>query len=575
MKTMKNIMKKTALILSVSVLSLTFNSCGKDFLETKPTNRVSATEAMTTFDGAMMAINGIHSLMHGTVTAAEHSGSIAAGNGIGSLWLTVDHLGDDFVMWILPQGRWFDGLYDWVDPTRQTSSMVLYPYSWLYQIIGNANGIINNIDNIEADPNDRDFVKGQAYAYRAFAHFWAVQLFGKRYVRGGNNEEMLPGGAVPNGAGIPIVTGIGPTQPRATVAAVYAQINSDLDEAIRLLEGNPTAINRRNKSHINGNIAHGLKARVALVQQNWAAAAHHAGVARQGMPMATAEELLQGFHTVSARDWMWGINTQLQSSGSNFGNFIAVNNEGGSNTNRNTPRLANRNFFEDTDDPFMQPMATNDIRRDWWISDPVNDPRLAALRAAGFTLGINRAVDPIQVNRYANQKFRINGTWEPFGNTVMLDLPMMRTSEMLLIEAEANARGALAGVAGTSEAAAREALTILMAVRVSGYTTSNTGRYLIEEIMRNRRIELWGEGHRWLDLKRLGAGTAGILDGEGTLRRTGTQPGGQGHDIRWAGEGTITTDGQPVLIQPSDNRWQIHIPIREIDPSQGIIVQNP
>lgn len=30
-----------------------------------------------------------------------------------------------------------------------------------------------------------------------------------------------------------------------------------------------------------------------------------------------------------------------------------------------------------------------------------------------------------------------------------------------------------------------------------------TDEALIEEIMFHRRIELWGEGHRWLDLKRL------------------------------------------------------------------------
>jgi hypothetical protein len=33
--------------------------------------------------------------------------------------------------------------------------------------------------------------------------------------------------------------------------------------------------------------------------------------------------------------------------------------------------------------------------------------------------------------------------------------------------------------------------------------STNTGAALIEEIMTHRRIELWGEGFRWLDLKRL------------------------------------------------------------------------
>ena len=37
----------------------------------------------------------------------------------------------------------------------------------------------------------------------------------------------------------------------------------------------------------------------------------------------------------------------------------------------------------------------------------------------------------------------------------------------------------------------------------SGYTLSTkTGENLIEEVMTQRRIELWGEGFRWFDLKR-------------------------------------------------------------------------
>ena len=32
----------------------------------------------------------------------------------------------------------------------------------------------------------------------------------------------------------------------------------------------------------------------------------------------------------------------------------------------------------------------------------------------------------------------------------------------------------------------------------------NTGAKLADEIMTHRRIELWGEGFRWFDLKRLG-----------------------------------------------------------------------
>jgi hypothetical protein len=77
------------------------------------------------------------------------------------------------------------------------------------------------------------------------------------------------------------------------------------------------------------------------------------------------------------------------------------------------------------------------------------------------------------------------------------DVPMMRVAEMFLIEAEARARK------GGQDAAARTALFGLMSNRDPNYVLStNSGQALIDEIMLHRRVELWGEGFRFTDLKR-------------------------------------------------------------------------
>src|SRR6185436_8400710 len=77
------------------------------------------------------------------------------------------------------------------------------------------------------------------------------------------------------------------------------------------------------------------------------------------------------------------------------------------------------------------------------------------------------------------------------------DVPLMRASEMFLIEAEARAN------MGNSAAAAA-ALYELAKKRNSAYTLSTaTGSALLKEIYLQRRIELWGEGFRFYDLKRL------------------------------------------------------------------------
>lgn len=77
------------------------------------------------------------------------------------------------------------------------------------------------------------------------------------------------------------------------------------------------------------------------------------------------------------------------------------------------------------------------------------------------------------------------------------DIPLMRTAELILIEAEALAR------MGGRDADAAQVLYILAKNRDASYTLSTkTGAALIDEIMFQRRVELWGEGFRFYDLKR-------------------------------------------------------------------------
>jgi hypothetical protein len=76
-------------------------------------------------------------------------------------------------------------------------------------------------------------------------------------------------------------------------------------------------------------------------------------------------------------------------------------------------------------------------------------------------------------------------------------LPFIRSSEMVLIEAEANY---FLG----NEAAAQAALVELNAKtgRDANYTCEKTGEDLFDEIVNYRRLELWGEGFGYSDYKR-------------------------------------------------------------------------
>lgn len=80
----------------------------------------------------------------------------------------------------------------------------------------------------------------------------------------------------------------------------------------------------------------------------------------------------------------------------------------------------------------------------------------------------------------------------PYGN---MAYPWMRASEMALAEAEAEY---MMG----NEANAKKALEEVMKNRVPGYTCKTSGTALRDEIRNNRRVELFGEGQGFTDLKR-------------------------------------------------------------------------
>ena len=82
------------------------------------------------------------------------------------------------------------------------------------------------------------------------------------------------------------------------------------------------------------------------------------------------------------------------------------------------------------------------------------------------------------------------------------------------------------------------------------YSNNKLWLALLDEILLHRRIELWGEGHRFLDLKRTNA----------PLNRNGANH--------------IASVVLLYDVAPGDVRWEFLIPRREIN-SNTAIVQNP
>ncbi len=76
-------------------------------------------------------------------------------------------------------------------------------------------------------------------------------------------------------------------------------------------------------------------------------------------------------------------------------------------------------------------------------------------------------------------------------------IPLMRNEELILISAEANI--------GTNNDAAVTAINAVRNVAgIGAYNGAVTDAALLDEVIYQRRYSLFGEGHRWIDMRRLG-----------------------------------------------------------------------
>jgi hypothetical protein len=310
--------------------------------------------------------------------------------------------------------------------------------------------------------------------------------------------------------------------PRSTVAQVYTQINKDLTDAVTAFG---SAAAPRNKSHLSLRAAYAIMARVALVQQNWALAAQYANqvLTLGGFSLMSNAQYQAGFNDLSNPEWIWGVFVQ-DDQGDTFGSFHAQISYNGNTTYiRGTPKRINVALYNS--------IAATDVRKKMW--EPAPDAINFPLPTTAFSR-----------SPYMSRKFSIRNL------PTIGDVPYIRLAEMYLIIAEANAR-----IGGANEATARVALQTLAVNRDPSYVLStNTGQALINEILIQRRVEFWAEGHRWYDLKRLNL----------PLDRTVVP--------NWvpASSGGVLT----VPAPSASNLWQFSIPTAEMQANPNT-VQNP
>lgn len=488
---MKNLLKYS--VIAMSAAALTLSSCDGDKLNTAPTDKMSGTTLMATGTAALVPLNGIYRSMY--TAGWSTTGNTHQCFGISAYNLMADVMGDDMIMGDMGSGWFFfDAAYNVKSRFNQSSWRSYDLWNAYYTWISNANYILAAEETMQ----DKNYAIGQAYAIRAYSYFMLAQSFARTY-KGHEKEPCVPLMTEPT---FPGTTG----KARATVEEVYKQITADIKKAVEYLNGTT----QQASSHISYAVALGLQSRIALVMEDWQTAltAAEEAIAKSGKQILTIDQF-KGLNNSEKENVMWAAKVIADQSGMYASLFTHMGDE---YYGKSAPKQISKTLYNK--------MSANDARKAWW--DPTSE---------------------LSTGGYWQNKFYFSDkkTW-------LGDYVWMRIEEMYLNAAEAACRLG-------DEAKAKKYLGDLMTKRVPNYETMKTGtalgaltneftNSLLEEILIQRRIELWGEFGRVYDIRRLKQGF-----------------------VRSAADGwpsNLQLSNRP-LNNPENYMWVLTIPQKEFD----------
>ena len=427
------------------------------------------------------------------------------------------------------------------------SAEYVYPALFWYDNYGFIKSV-NDIIIAVGDSSVNAPTRGMAKAYRALFYLDLARQYEALPAKAPLRPEYEAELAKLAGLTVPIIdeNTVSDPGPRASREAMYKFILSDLNDAVDCLS-NYTATT---KKHPSLAVAYGLLARTYLwlggytetynglptgeaAYKEAAKYARLAITAHGQAPMAKQDWLgPTGFTSSSTGSWMWCLIQAPETLLSNLENWAAMMspeaNWGYGGLQQYGVRKATYERMSDTDWRKEAIVGPNATYADF--ADKTNYPA-DAWNAFGLMEAKGAAT-------YAQFKFHVgSGNISNWKIGSVVDIPLMRVEEMYLIEAEATAHYN----AGEGEAL----LKAFMAYRDPSYTYSGTD--LVEEIIFQKRVELWGEGLIFYDMKRL---NMGINNGY---------------------EGTNTAVGARFVTEGRCPAWNICIPRAEVQQNPAMI----
>jgi len=420
---------------------------------------------------------GVEAFLSGINRRARQQFTNVDAAGLNSIYFARTIKGNDLIH---ARSWWsFDYANDNREPTYRRTN---FTWEFPYYMINQANTLINGVEASSLSEEDKAQLSGQGKAIRAFYYFQLAMEFQQTYAF----DKSLPAPPIYKELSL---TG----NPMSTLEEMYTLIVSDLTDAVATV-----GHDRLGKSYVNDNVANGILARVYLVMGNWPGAEAAANAAYGGNVNAVLDPASygNGFDDINNIEWIWG-----------------------------NPQTSDQsNYYYNAPSAFVDPInpAYNNI----YINENFSN-----------TFSETDARNTFIQTGSATSYLAVTST--KFVFAFDSDIVVMRTPEMILIEAEAKFRqGNIDGPDG-----ARALLFALQSNRdPEAVNAMNTGSALEEEILLERRKEMYGEfGVEWFDAKRLQRGI-----------------------VRDPNHRIVLT------LTPNDKRFFLKIPQAEIDANDNI-----
>ncbi|SJZ82297.1 SusD family protein [Chitinophaga eiseniae] len=432
----------TSFYIAVLGMAVVCGSCSKDFLDTQPQQSTDLNVAFVDISSGRASLNGLYSQVKGVSYLGR------------SLYVTADLLSDNGYLSSSNSKRYlqFDSY-----TTNSGNGDARDMWNTLYSVVVNANLLIQNGNKAQLPSSDSDEkaqIIGEAYAIRALAYFDLMRLFAQPYNYTAGASHL----------GVPLVIEtvadanavISPA--RETAAKVYAQIESDLRQAISMIPATPVGYAvSSNKGRISLNGAKAILSRLYLYMEKWEAAE----------TMAT-EVISSNKYTLLAKDKLAG-DFQLQNNGETVFEILYLTTD-----NLGTDAMVN---FCLQGGSYGDLLATEDLYNQYDAADA----RRAFLVKGKRSGAENPAV---LINKYVNKTTYLEG------------MKVVRLAEVYLNRAEARA------MQGKDAPAAADVDVIRSRALGTVAPTTATGPALLDIIKNERRKELCFEGQRLFDLTR-------------------------------------------------------------------------